>query len=100
MNDDDYIELTDLKEIIRKGDGIAFKDSPWSPVRPGLIGTQVGEHPSGFRFRRPRAPIIRDAAIELLRYFYEDTPREEFWPPAENLREALGLTVEELGGEG
>ena len=47
--------------------------------------------------RECRYEQIRDAAIDLLWYFYgaDDRPTET-WAPAEALRQAVGVSVEEL----
>jgi len=50
--------------------------------------------------REWRFEQIRDAAIELLREVYDDLG-EHNWKAADNLREAIGISIEDLrkGGE-
>jgi hypothetical protein len=47
--------------------------------------------------REYRSQQIKQAAIDLLWYFYEADDRPtEAWPPAETLREAVGISIEDL----
>ena len=89
---DDYIPLGP-DETIREGD--IFDTQNRTFVMP-VIGSKARDYP-GLRLKRPRATVIRDAAIDLLWYFYaaDDRPTE-LWPPAEALRQAVGVSVEEL----
>lgn len=64
---DDYVNLTDPEEVIRKPDQVAYKWHPWMPVSDQEIGTKVSDYPRySYKFRRPRATAIRDAAIAMI----------------------------------
>lgn len=89
---DDYVPLGP-DEIIRDGD---IFDTPNRTFVMPVVGSKASDYPS-LRLKRPRSTVIRDAAIDLLWYFYvaEDGPTET-WPPAEALRSAVGVSVEDL----
>ena len=89
---DDYVLLGPDDEI-REGD---IFDTPHRTFVMPVAGSKVRDYP-GLRMKRPRSTVIRDAAIDLLWYFYgaDDRP-SELWPPAEALRQAVGVSVEEL----
>lgn len=89
---DDYIPLGP-DETIREGD---IFDTPNRTFVMPVIGSKVSDYP-GLRLKRPRSTVIRDAAIDLLWYFHVDDDRPtEPWPPAEALRLAVGVSVEEI----
>lgn len=105
----DYIDLGP-DAVIREGD-------EWSRIEndPGIYWpiysithTPFKEHGEPFigrkakdfkmmKFRRLRSVAIRDAAMALLVDYYQSIPDGvETWPICESLREALGVSVEEL----
>jgi len=97
----DYIELGP-DDVIRGGDESRPKgiDLDWCECK--YNGVLVSELPS-YEFRRPRLTLIRDAAIELLRDAYSGTfcSMSTFNVDLKNLREAIGISIEDLrkGGD-
>ena len=91
---DDYIPLGP-DETIREGD---IFDTPNRTFVMPVIGSKASDYPN-LRLKRPRSTVIRDAAIDLLWCFYCERPKmleTEPWPPAEALRLAVGVSVEDL----
>lgn len=98
MNDD-YIELTDPEEVIRDGDRVQWPDGALLDAKY-LAGKTLGK--TMFRkIRRPRSTVIRETAEALLRAIEKrlDGSKPIIEPELSKLREALGLTIEELRGD-
>lgn len=100
----DYIELGP-DDVIRERDEYQKPglDRPWHKVKC-WYGDKVSDWPN-FAWRRPRSTLIRDAAIELLRKLYcdkyelknvDESLIDRLFPGAKKLREAIGISVEEL----
>ena len=98
---DDYIELTNPDEVIREGDEFKTAQGDYWPC-VGSVGHTVADFKGLWKFFRPRATVIRDAAEALLRAieYRLDGSKPIIEPELSRLRIALGLTVEELRGEG
>lgn len=96
MNND-YIELGP-DDVIREGDQFRPKGIPFTMPEPG---TKVSDYPN-VKFLRLRSEFIKDAAIELLRAidYRLDGAKHILQDVTESLREAIGISIEELrGGE-
>jgi hypothetical protein len=91
----DYIEL-DLDETIREGDFYLINSDARHSFIGNWIGLKVCEAP--WEAYRPRSTLIRDAAIEVLRGAYSD---DEYIDARalEDLRNAIGISIEELREE-
>ena len=98
---DDYVPLGP-DETIREND---IFDTPNRTFVMPVIGSKASDY-LGLRLKRPRSTVIRDAAIALLRdaYILDDTTGGAYDDVyidvnlhlAEALREAIGISVEDL----
>lgn len=89
----DYIDLGP-DDVIREGDEhLCPITNRWKPAYQILIGKPVED----ITARRPRSVVIRDAAIDLLRQIVAMELGLGY--ASEALREAIGISVEELRGE-
>ena len=100
MEDKNYVALGP-DDVVREGDEVLkHHNMDWVLVDHWHFGKCDAW--SSFIFRRPRSTLIRDAAIEVLRWHYIGRGRanaflfEDACPAIKNLREAIGLSLDDL----